>query len=202
MPKMFAVAAGIAVLGAAGAAHAAASYAGVTLGAGLSGDLRGSLPAFGATGSSDLETGFVGGFVMGKGYDVGAGGRVSVEAEALYAKNDVDGADEDIASYGGFVNVRYMQLVRDRTIGPYVGLGIGYGHSEFKDGALNLTLKDDGFAWQAMAGVLVGVSDNMALDLGYRYIEPADIDDTLLGATPIGLDTRIHALTLGARFSF
>jgi opacity protein-like surface antigen len=105
---------------------------------------------------------------------------------------------------------------------PYIGGGIGFGRIDV-DVELRPTtpgttyaLIDDsdwGFAYQLGGGVAVGISENLALDVGYRYkvINNADLEvegdiETLLGNTldddEIEKDYKSHNILVGLRLMF
>jgi opacity protein-like surface antigen len=77
----------------------------------------------------------------------------------------------------------YLDLSNDTAFTPYVGLGAGY--SFVKDGK-------DGVAVAGTAGVAVDLTQNMALDVSYRYRQ------TMVS----GSDPKEHQIMTGLRFSF
>jgi opacity protein-like surface antigen len=106
------------------------------------------------------------------------------------------------------------------VIRPYVGGGVGFGHLDVdvsfdSAGGSEIPIVDDsdwGFAWQVGGGVAFDVSENIAIDVGYRYkrIENADLeaDDELEVwlasdvANDVEKDYRSHNILLGLRFGF
>lgn len=76
----------------------------------------------------------------------------------------------------------YFDIPLDTAFTPYLGAGAGYG---WADGS------DDGFAFALMAGVEIGLADNLSADLGYRYRQVLDGDDP-----------NDHQVLLGVRYSF
>jgi opacity protein-like surface antigen len=162
------------------------------------------------SGELDLENGFVVGAAAGRSV-----GPVRIEGEAFYSGNDVDDVvigefdgdevslDEvELRHMGFFANVLYDFAVGGMT--PYVGAGVGYGSTSIDVGSDSE--HDDGLAWQAKAGVAIPVNDTLTIDVGYRYVSMAeferegDLDDDLSGKFTV--EPTIHALTVGARFSF
>jgi opacity protein-like surface antigen len=77
----------------------------------------------------------------------------------------------------------YFDWANDTPLTPYVGLGIGYGWVQGNP---------DGLALGASAGVAVGLTNNLDLDVGYRF---RDIMTD-------GPDVMEHQTTLGMRFKF
>ncbi len=77
----------------------------------------------------------------------------------------------------------YFDWATDTAFTPYVGLGAGYGWVENNP---------NGVALGVSAGVAVGVTENLDIDLGYRF------RDIMSG----GPDVMEHQTTLGMRFKF
>ena len=75
-------------------------------------------------------------------------------------------------------NVLYdIQIEQAGRFVPYVMAGAGVAHTELTVGGLApLTIENDGFAWQAGAGVNYRVSDSVALGVGYRYLEAPAVE--------------------------
>jgi opacity protein-like surface antigen len=81
----------------------------------------------------------------------------------------------------------YYDFANDSAFTPYVGAGAGYGWVSNTP-----TGKDNGFAFGLAAGVAVDLTQNIALDVGYRFR-----DTFISGANPME-----HQVTAGLRFSF
>lgn len=80
----------------------------------------------------------------------------------------------------------YLDWTNDSAFTPYVGAGAGYGWADSNAG------DDDGFAFALMGGVAVDLSENIALDVGYRYRD----------VTISGPDPSEHQILGGIRFGF
>lgn len=94
------------------------------------------------------------------------------------------GSDMSISSVLGNV---YLDWPTGSAFTPYVGVGAGYGWADIKG------LPDkDGFTGALMAGVAVDLTQNLAVDVGYRLR-----DVMVKGADPLE-----HQFTAGLRFSF
>jgi opacity protein-like surface antigen len=94
------------------------------------------------------------------------------------------GSDMSISSVLGNA---YLDWPTGTAFTPYVGVGAGYGWANIKG------LPDkDGFTGALMAGVAVDVTQNLAIDVGYRLR-----DVMVKGADPIE-----HQVMAGLRFSF
>jgi len=82
----------------------------------------------------------------------------------------------------------YFDWANSSMFTPYVGVGAGYGWVDGSGGAVD----DNGFAVGAAAGVSVDLTNNLALDAGYRF------RDIMIS----GPDSKEHQVTMGLRFSF
>jgi opacity protein-like surface antigen len=82
----------------------------------------------------------------------------------------------------------YYDFANDSMFTPYIGVGAGYGWVEGSGGIAD----DDGFAVGAAAGFSVDLTNNIAIDTGYRF------RDIMIS----GSDTQEHQVTTGLRFSF
>lgn len=90
---------------------------------------------------------------------------------------------------------------------PYVGAGLGmafqYAGYDVKDGA-NKYFMDDRyttFAWNAGVGLAYAVNENLAVDLGYRFVGMSQHD---ISQNNIKVETSpyMNEFSLGARFMF
>ncbi len=87
-----------------------------------------------------------------------------------------------------------------------VGGGVGvaqYKASKLATGILNPFLNDSdtGFAWQALAGIRKSISDNVDLNLGYKYFNIPKINVVASG-TPLRTKLATHNLMLGFTYNF
>jgi opacity protein-like surface antigen len=82
----------------------------------------------------------------------------------------------------------YFDFANDTMFTPYIGAGVGYGWVNGK----GLASDRDGLALGAAAGVAVDLTNNLAIDVGYRF------RDIMVS----GSDTQEHQATVGMRFKF
>jgi opacity protein-like surface antigen len=96
------------------------------------------------------------------------------------------GAGADLSTTQLLGNL-YYDFANDSAFTPYVGAGVGYGW-------VNNSIGKDrsGLALGLAAGVAVDLTDNIALDVGYRF------RDTMIK----GSDPYEHQIMAGVRFSF
>lgn len=82
----------------------------------------------------------------------------------------------------------YLDWANDTAFTPYVGAGVGYGWVNGSGTAVD----DDGLAFGVATGVAVDLTNNLAVDVGYRF---RDISVS-------GSDPQEHQVTAGIRFKF
>jgi opacity protein-like surface antigen len=133
-------------------------------------------------GDDDDDNFVVGG---GIGYQFSELFRVDVTADFSGEYEVAPGAEISTATVLGNL---YFDWANDTMFTPYLGGGVGYG---FVDGSGGIA-DDDGLAYGAAAGVAVGLTDNLDLDVGYRF-RMIDIS---------GGDTQEHQGTVGMRVKF
>lgn len=163
----------------------------------------------------DFETGYaVGGFV---GYQFCGG--FDVEAEFIYRHNELKSRREcdDFSSFrlkGSFQSMSYMlNGIYDINLSncgcclpifPYVGVGIGYAQQELK--LCSCKFKNNGFAWQVLAGIGYKINCNFDVALDYHFNEctsrrgghhHSDSSDNFRGPRVYN-----HSLSLAAAYHF
>jgi OOP family OmpA-OmpF porin len=142
------------------------------------------------------DTGFIVSAAVGIHLDQVLSG-LRVEAEGAYRKNHVKGTwqsntgtptgissgtlDYDHSTWSVLANAWYDFNVGS-SLKPYVGGGIGWAETRIKGtykGSLaanpNFDFSNDGFAWQAGAGVNLALTPNIDLGVGYRYFSGPDV---------------------------
>ncbi len=133
----------------------------------------------------------------------------------------------DVSSLRGFANLYLDVAGLTEGLGvfkPYVGAGLGFAHNKLDDldvtdntapaGFGRFTLdgaRKSSFAWQVMAGTGIAVSENVTVDIGYRYVDAGSVKSgttltsSLFGSIavdPRSADLRTHEVTLGLRYRF
>lgn len=124
----------------------------------------------------------------------------------------------NIESWVGLANA-YVDFGNFGGFTPYVGAGVGFAHVSV-NGMTDVNVPNNGFAyaadnsetnfaWAIHAGLSYDVTDRVAIDLGYRYLNIGDIssgqfNDFNLANPPSGGleidDVESHDLMLGIRF--
>ncbi|WP_422027510.1 outer membrane protein [Pyruvatibacter mobilis] len=128
----------------------------------------------------DLESGAT--YAASVGYDFGenaSGGAFRVEAEYSRTKNDLGSISNGVTSVslsGDLTQNLYMvHLIYDfwanDTFTPYVGVGAGVADIEVSATAAGVTSTGSNTeeAYRGLVGVTADVSENFALDLGFRF---------------------------------
>jgi len=98
---------------------------------------------------------------------------------------------------------------------PYLGFGLGVAsissdasETFVVDGTSYTWASDDkgsAFAWQIGAGSSVQITDNIAMDLGWRYLDTTDVTlDSSLDGTSYPFETSLssHIFRAGVRYEF
>ncbi len=80
----------------------------------------------------------------------------------------------DIKTVSYMANGYYDICMDDSNLSPYLTAGIGLASVKIRMVAVDLADQSK-FAWQVGAGLGVKVSDQVVVDLGYRYFKTADV---------------------------
>lgn len=104
-----------------------------------------------------------------------------------------------------FVNAYYDFHNSTRFV-PYLGAGAGLAFIDFKAYTGNYVIPREiqiNFAWHLGFGVSFSFTDNIAIDLGYRYVEFSDAETGIVSSIGASVDNiRAHQGMLGVRFTF
>ncbi len=131
-------------------------------------------------GSNDDDVTFGGGF----GYRYNENVRADVRVD--YAGDYEIGGGAELGFGTALVN-GYFDIPIGGQMTPYLGAGIGYGWTVRSPGP-----DGDGFAYALMAGVGFDMTQQITLDLGYRFRH----------ALISGPNVTDHSVLAGVRFSF
>ncbi len=94
-------------------------------------------------------------------------------------------------------NGYYDISLSDASITPYVTGGVGFASFSGSNGGFDATE----FAWQVGAGLGFKASENVVVDLGYRYFRTSDISDSFEGV-PADFSISGSNILAGIRYSF
>jgi opacity protein-like surface antigen len=120
----------------------------------------------------------------GVGYQFNENFRADVTADWAGDYNVAPGADMSTTTVLGNL---YFDWANDSAFTPYVGAGIGYGWVDETPSG-----NDSGIAYGLAAGVSMGLTDNIDLDVGYKF------RDIMIS----GDDPQEHVVSAGVRFNF
>ncbi len=91
---------------------------------------------------------------------------------------------------------------------PYVGAGLGMAFNylggdlhEYGGASGSVDDRTTNFAWHVGAGVAYNFTDNMAVDLSYRYLD-LGYTEVSMGGNTVGIRPYNHEVGLGLRFGF
>ncbi len=109
-----------------------------------------------------------------------------------------------VKTQAGFVNMYYdFKVGCSLPIMPYIGGGLGWGNVKFS-GSEDSRSEDD-FAYNIGAGVAYELSNNVKLDLGYRYVNYGKFEETIRmqeDKVQNEYKARAHEILLGLRYTF
>ena len=97
----------------------------------------------------------------------------------------------------------YYDIDTGTKLTPYVGACIGMARlkGSIKGDDANVSKSKTNFAWQVGAGVSYAMTDNLALDAGYRYTDADEVNVKNDGSNN-KFEAKSHEFLLGARYSF
>lgn len=174
------------------------AYGRVDLGYTFEGELESD--AVTAIGDQDLDEDVIG--AAGLGYAFGNGFRL--EGELSFRDNDIDvvgfpGYEGDISATSLMANL-YYDFNKGGSIQPYLGIGAGVSDIEggITDGVTPYDIKDEVAAYQGLAGVAFGLSEQLTLDIGYRYFTAPDVG----ASADTEVDYTTQSATVGLRWQF
>ena len=146
------------------------------------------------------------------GYDFGM---FRAEAELGYKRSEHDEYSDDSVGFDADGRTSVYSLManamidvgQDEGISFYAGGGIGYAQithvledNDDTDG-FRLQLRDRGFAWQAIAGVRMVVSQYFDVGLKYRYFDGGNVSDSDEGIS-LDADYKSHSLLFSLIHNF
>ena len=151
---------------------------------------------------------------LGLGYAFQNGFRL--EGELGHRFNQLDVSDDldaggDVHAWSAMANLFY-DFNRGGGIEPYIGIGVGAarlnanGDDAAPPPAYSFEGEDTVLAYQAIAGLGLGLTEQLTLDVGYRFFLAPDAEFTSYEPGPAGIsreaDYEHQALTVGLRYQF
>lgn len=159
----------------------------------------------GLTIEADLDSGMIFGGAVGTTVLPHLRGEVEFSVSLTKSRELEDEGDANIVGYNVLGNLWY-DIDTGSSFSPYIGGGVGYGYdvvtSEESPGEMNIA----GIVYQLGAGVRVAATDDVTLDLGYRYRVRPDAEVTWDGEEMDGGSVKssgtTHILQAGVTFGF
>ncbi len=178
-------------------AYAATPYVSACTGLGIAGDSTVNV--------SDKNT-FKSGMPWGGAIGL-KGDEYRVEAALGYQLNHIDSSTYAMPS-GGRVGIfsymanAYYDYALDKCVAPYLMGGLGGASMSLKEPG-SADVSKSVFAWQLGLGVGVKATDNVVVDLGYRYFKPGayTVTDAAYGGSVKHTASSSNIL-LGLRYNF
>ncbi|MEQ1707830.1 MAG: outer membrane beta-barrel protein, partial [Terricaulis sp.] len=142
---------------------------------------------------------------LGLGYAFQNGFRLEGEVSHRFNQIEPSGfvLDGDAHAWAGMANLFY-DFNRGGGAEPYIGIGAGMARlsGNATDGIFTVAGDDTVVAYQAMIGIALAVSEQLDLDVGYRYFQAdgVELDEGTL--SPVEADYQNQAVTIGLRYQF
>ncbi len=105
----------------------------------------------------------------------------------------------DITSFAVMANV-WWDFTPKKKFHPYVGFGLGWANVELD--FPSLTVNDSAIAFQVGAGIGFDVSDNIRVNLEYRYFALPQIEMLSPSGLDMDLEYNVSEFLVGFRYSF
>lgn len=167
-------------------------------------------PDFGMKSGMDINGDTFGGSIAaGIASEIGSGNVVRFELEYNKTSDNESSfywddykAENSAEAY--MLNAYYDFRI-DSKFTPYVGVGIGSAKVKYKmkEWTYSESFSDRKLAWQIGAGIAYAATDNVSVDVGYRYIDYGDFKKHFEDwSGSYSFSTRANELYVGLRYSF
>lgn len=146
--------------------------------------------------------------------DLTVGYRPGFKVESREARGTLPvNADADVKNWAVMANL-YYDIATGTAFTPYVGAGLGVAFNKVDDVTYSFgagRIHENGksktnFAWSLQAGAAYAVTQNVKVDLGYRYIDLGGFETG--GSSTVGAvaksegDVRAHEVKIALRYAF
>lgn len=137
----------------------------------------------------------------------------NADAKKSHTESDGEKYESKLKSEAFMFNT-YYDIETNSPITPYIGAGLGVSRLKYSESYPNMpeengSLKHSNFAWQVGAGVAYDINRNLALDLGYRYMDYGHFNKTETDnneerdkTEKIKVESKAHEILLGLRYTF
>ncbi|MEM9725849.1 MAG: porin family protein [Pseudomonadota bacterium] len=154
------------------------------------------------TGDIEFDPGWtISGVVGYEFHEIFGSASLRPELEFGYQTADLDGVDGDLSTLFGFANL-YVDIPVASGLDLILGGGVGYGQTEADLGIVD---DDDGsFGFHLDAGFGYDLTEQLVLDLTYRYssFQTLEYDFGLAGVSVEADDFSSHQGLIGLRYKF
>ncbi|MBL8549526.1 MAG: OmpA family protein [Hyphomonadaceae bacterium] len=156
--------------------------------------------------SADLENDWVESLGLGFAFDNG----FRLEGEFSHRFNELDTAtvaSGDAHVWAAMLNA-YVDFNKSGAVQPYLGVGVGAARQDsnaWRNGPVRgYDDSETSLAYQGLAGIAFMLSEQLALDIGYRYFAAPDgeFSGTNPAPTTFSTDYDHHSATVGLRWQF
>ncbi|MGH6950877.1 MAG: outer membrane protein, partial [Vitreimonas sp.] len=144
---------------------------------------------------------------LGLGYAMSNGLRFEGELGHRFNQYDDQGIvdDGDVHAWSAMANIFY-DFSKGGGLEPYIGVGVGAArlNSRVFDGGITLGEEDTVFAYQGMIGVAASVTEQLDVDVGFRYFKADEASFELNDGSgeTFDMDYMHQAITVGLRYQF
>jgi opacity protein-like surface antigen len=148
------------------------------------------------SGKVEMDTGFRVGLIGGYNLNDWVG----LEIESGFMYNGVKNTDSTWLGTVPILGNIVLRYDHDNKVIPYIAAGAGGAFTMLEDSNNGET--DFVFAWQLKAGVAFKLSDNVSLDLAYKFFSTAEQEYSSGGDTLKFKDIYAHYVGLGLTWRF
>jgi len=137
-----------------------------------------------------------------------------LELELAWRSNELDEMDFLEGSEAATGDLQALSLMvnsiaeyrMNRVFLPYVGIGAGWSLVEFSQATVAgypvIDADDSAFSYQLLAGVVARLTNNLNLDVGYRYLRTLDLTFNDLYGRNFEMPYSCHTVAVGLRLDF
>lgn len=164
-------------------------------------------PDVGLHAGLDFDTGYIIGGAIGTEVLPSLRGEIEFSViKSSVSEFIMDDEAVDTTGYNALANLWY-DVDTGTSFTPYIGGGVGYGYDVISGALPGEDLNTSGWLYQLGVGVRFAATDNIGLDLGYRYrVQPnAEVTGDLLDlpdAPEVRSSATNHIVTAGVTIGF
>ena len=126
-----------------------------------------------------------------------------------YGSGPIPGKSQNKVKIQTFMFNTFLDFETETSFTPYIGAGLGVALIKgentvsYQNNTISTSKDETKFAWDLTAGGAWGLTDNLAMDLGYRYFNFGKVKTgDYYGGQTYSKQTALHEVMLGLRFSY